>query len=78
MNETPCDLVQKPDGSWDIQVMHVDTKLVEMIPLGVLSKEQAVRETMLRGFTKITCWDKSVVAEIQKGTVYIDKRSLMK
>lgn len=64
-----AELKQRPDDSWTIEVQH-ESGILVATPLGKLSKEQAIREAERRGHTHIRCWDKTVLAAIEKGAVY--------
>lgn len=66
-----CELMQRPDDSWTIEVHH-ESGIIVATPLGPLSKEQAIRETQRRGFTTIRVWNKAVLAAIADGTAKLD------
>jgi hypothetical protein len=67
------ELRQRPDDTWTIEIQH-ESGVLQAIPLGPLSKEQAIRETMRRGFTggQIRVWDKTVLAGIASGKVTVN------
>jgi hypothetical protein len=70
MNEF-VELRQAPDDSWTIEVP--GEVVAQVIPIGKWSKFQAIREAQRRGYTRIRCWDKTVIAAITSGTARLDR-----
>lgn len=68
---TWVDLKQWPDDSWTLEVPNRDSGLTKVFHLGRLNKEQAIRETRMRGHNDIRCWNKDVVAAILKDGVAV-------
>jgi hypothetical protein len=66
------ELMQDANDNWRIEFQH-ESGIIESIPIGRLSKEQAIRETRRRGYPHIRCWDKTVLAAIQRGDASIDR-----
>jgi hypothetical protein len=63
---------QNPDGFWTIRVPH-DSGIDEIIPIGFLSKDQAARELLRRGYDRAVICDKDVMQAMREGRVYADR-----
>lgn len=66
------ELKQSPDDSWVI-VTELENGMVKVETVQALTKEQAIRETLRRGYKNLRVWDKQVLAAVASGTVKLDR-----